>query len=156
MEKMAEHPGYAAWIGIEGYMTKSRPDQSERSKWNSWDLTMMWGLIFICGKEREVSMKFYDEQLQKLQEQIARKRQLEAQASELRVQRSTLSARVRELEVIKMPNAVSDVTAQVAVTRAFPYTAQREFPSVAMVQVGSENFPMLRLKNPQQNTSPIG
>ena len=32
MEKMAEHPGYAAWIGIEGYMTKSRPDQSERSK----------------------------------------------------------------------------------------------------------------------------
>ena len=26
MEKMAEHPGYAAWIGIEGYMTKSRPD----------------------------------------------------------------------------------------------------------------------------------
>lgn len=61
-----------------------------------------------------------------------------------------------ELEVIKMPNAVSDVTAQVAVTRAFPYTAQREFPSVAMVQVGSENFPMLRLKNPQQNTSPVG
>ena len=29
---MAENPGYAAWIGIEGYMTKSRPDQSERSK----------------------------------------------------------------------------------------------------------------------------
>ena len=42
----------------------------------------MWGLIFICGEEREVSMKFYDEQLQKLQEQIARKRQLEAQVSE--------------------------------------------------------------------------
>ncbi len=63
---------------------------------------MMWGLIFICGKEREVSMKFYDEQLQKLQEHIARKRQLEAQISELRTQRSTLSARVRELEAIKM------------------------------------------------------
>ena len=63
---------------------------------------MMWGLIFICGKEREVSMKFYDEQLQKLQEHIARKRQLEAQVSELRTQRSTLSTRVRELEVIKM------------------------------------------------------
>ena len=47
-------------------------------------------------------MKFYDEQLQKLQEQIARKRQLEAQISELRTQRSTLSARVRELEAIKM------------------------------------------------------
>ena len=58
--------------------------------------------IFICGKEREVSMKFYDEQLQKLQEQIARKRQLEAQVSELRTQRSTLSTRVRELEAIKM------------------------------------------------------
>ena len=47
-------------------------------------------------------MKFYDEQLQKLQEQIARKRQLEAQISELRTQRSTLSSRVRELEAIKM------------------------------------------------------
>ena len=47
-------------------------------------------------------MKFYDEQLQKLQEQIARKRQLEAQVSELRAQRSTLSAHVRELEDIKM------------------------------------------------------
>ena len=32
MEKMAGNPGYAAWIDIEGYMTKSRPDQSERSK----------------------------------------------------------------------------------------------------------------------------
>ena len=32
MEKMAEHPGYAAWIGIEGNMTKNRPDQSERSE----------------------------------------------------------------------------------------------------------------------------
>ena len=47
-------------------------------------------------------MKFYDEQLQKLQEQIARKRQLEAQVSELRAQRSTLSVRVRELDAIKM------------------------------------------------------
>ena len=47
-------------------------------------------------------MKFYDEQLQKLQEQIARKRQLESQVSELRTQRSTLSAHVRELEAIKM------------------------------------------------------
>ena len=62
----------------------------------------MWGLLFICGVEREVSMKFYDEQLQKLQEQIARKRQLEAQVSELRAQRSTLSVRVRELDAIKM------------------------------------------------------
>lgn len=47
-------------------------------------------------------MKFYDEQLQKLQERIARKRQLEAQMSELRTQHSTLSARVQELETIKM------------------------------------------------------
>ena len=47
-------------------------------------------------------MKFYDEQLQKLQEQIARKRQLESHVSELRTQRRTLSARVRELEAIKM------------------------------------------------------
>ncbi len=47
-------------------------------------------------------MKFYDEQLQKLQERIARKRQLEAQVSELRTQHSTLSARVQELEAIRM------------------------------------------------------
>ncbi len=47
-------------------------------------------------------MKLYDEQLQKLQERIARKRQLEAQVSELRTQHSTLSARVQELETIKM------------------------------------------------------
>ena len=32
MEKMAEHPGYAEWIGIEGSMTRTRPDQTERSK----------------------------------------------------------------------------------------------------------------------------
>ena len=32
IEKMAEHPGYAEWIGIEGSMTRTRPDQSERSK----------------------------------------------------------------------------------------------------------------------------
>lgn len=28
---------------------------------------MMWGLIFICGKEREVSLKLYDEHSRKLQ-----------------------------------------------------------------------------------------
>ena len=32
MEKMAEHTGYAAWIGIEGSISRNRPDQSERSK----------------------------------------------------------------------------------------------------------------------------
>ena len=63
---------------------------------------MMWGLIFVCRREYEERMTFYDEQLQELQEQIARKRQLEARVSELRAQRSTLSARVRELEAIKM------------------------------------------------------
>ena len=46
-------------------------------------------------------MKFYDEQLQKIQEQISRKRQLEAQISELRTQRSTLSSRAQELKTIK-------------------------------------------------------
>ena len=63
---------------------------------------MMWGLIFVYRREHEERMTFYDEQLQALQEQIARKRQLEAQVSELRAQRSTLSDRVRELEAIKM------------------------------------------------------
>ena len=47
-------------------------------------------------------MKFYDEQLQKLQEQIARKRQLEAKVSELRAQRSEISARVSELNAIRL------------------------------------------------------
>ena len=58
------------------------------------------GSHFICGKEREVSMKFYDEQLQQLQDKISRKRQLEAKVSELRAQRSKLSGRARELESI--------------------------------------------------------
>lgn len=43
-------------------------------------------------------------------------------------------------------NAVPDGTAQVAATRAFPYAAQREFPSVATVQARADNFPMPRLK----------
>ena len=32
MNKMAEQPGYAAAVGIEGKMIRHRPDQSERSK----------------------------------------------------------------------------------------------------------------------------
>ena len=32
MNKMAEQPRYAAAVGIEGNMTRNRPDQSERSK----------------------------------------------------------------------------------------------------------------------------
>lgn len=32
MEKMAEHPGYAAWTCIEGSVTGNRLNQSERSK----------------------------------------------------------------------------------------------------------------------------
>ena len=47
-------------------------------------------------------MKFYDEQLQKLQEQIARKQQLEAKVSDLRAQRGKLSGRTRELESIQL------------------------------------------------------
>ena len=49
-----------------------------------------------------MSMKFYDEQLQRLQEQIARKRQLESQVSELRTQRTTLSDHVWELNGIQL------------------------------------------------------
>ena len=47
-------------------------------------------------------MKFYDDQLQKFQEQIARKRQLKSQVSELRTQHNTLSAHVRELNSIRL------------------------------------------------------
>jgi len=49
-----------------------------------------------------MSIAFYDEQIQKLQEQIVRKRHLEAIVAELRGQRNELSARVRELEAIKL------------------------------------------------------
>lgn len=63
---------------------------------------MMWGLIFICAEECELSMKFYDERLQKLQEQTARKKQLECKVSELRIRNSELFARVRELEAVKL------------------------------------------------------
>ena len=47
-------------------------------------------------------MKFYDEPLQKLQEQISRKGQLKRKVSELQIQYSELSARVRELNAIKL------------------------------------------------------
>lgn len=47
-------------------------------------------------------MTFYDEQLKQLQEQIARKRQLESMVAELNAQYEALSARVRELEAIKL------------------------------------------------------
>ena len=38
---------------------------------------MMWGLIFICAEECERSMKFFDERLQKLQEQAQIQNQLD-------------------------------------------------------------------------------
>lgn len=47
-------------------------------------------------------MTFYDEQLRQLQEQIARKGQLEAKVAELRCQHRELSDRVYDLEVIKL------------------------------------------------------
>ena len=47
-------------------------------------------------------MTFYDEKLATLQEKIARFRQLDAMLDELRKQRNDLSARVRELEVVKL------------------------------------------------------
>ena len=56
----------------------------------------------ICGKEWEGFMKFYDEQLKTLQEQIARKQRLEAQVSELCAQHRQLTDRVKELESVKL------------------------------------------------------
>lgn len=47
-------------------------------------------------------MTYYDEQLQQLQEQIARMKQLEAMAKELRSQRDALSVQVKELEAVKL------------------------------------------------------
>ena len=54
------------------------------------------------GRGFTISMKFYDEQLQDLQKQIARKRQLESKVSELRTQHSTLSTHVWELNSIRL------------------------------------------------------
>ena len=47
-------------------------------------------------------MRYYDEKLQQLQEQMARSKQLEAMIKELRNQRDSLAAQVRELESIKL------------------------------------------------------
>lgn len=47
-------------------------------------------------------MTYYDEQLQKLQEQITRCKQLESMIEELRSQQRTLADRVSELEAIKL------------------------------------------------------
>ena len=47
-------------------------------------------------------MTYYDDQLQQLQEQMARSKQLEAMIKELRSQRDSLAAQVRELESIKL------------------------------------------------------
>lgn len=46
-------------------------------------------------------MKFYDEELQKLQQQIARKRQLDAMIGELRSQCGALMGQVEELDAIR-------------------------------------------------------
>ena len=47
-------------------------------------------------------MTYYDEQLKALQEKISRSRQLTSMLKELRGQRDTIAARVRELEAIKV------------------------------------------------------
>ena len=47
-------------------------------------------------------MTYYDEQLKTLQAKIARFKQLSSMIKELRSQRVNLSARVRELEAVKM------------------------------------------------------
>lgn len=47
-------------------------------------------------------MTYYDEKLKALQEKISRSRQLTSMLKELRSQRDTISAHVRELEAIKM------------------------------------------------------
>ena len=47
-------------------------------------------------------MTYYDEKLKALQEKISRSRQLTSMQKELRGQRDTIAARVRELEAIKV------------------------------------------------------
>ena len=51
-------------------------------------------------------MTYYDEQLQRLQAQTARAKQLESMLRELRGQQAALSARVQELEAVKRKEQV--------------------------------------------------
>ena len=51
-------------------------------------------------------MTYYDEQLQRLQAQTARAKQLESMLRELRSQQAALSARVQELEAVKRKEQV--------------------------------------------------
>ena len=51
-------------------------------------------------------MTSYDEQLQRLQAQTARAKQLESMLRELRGQQAALSARVRELDAVKRKEQV--------------------------------------------------
>ena len=51
-------------------------------------------------------MTYYDEQLQRLQAQTARAKQLESMLRELRGQQAALSARVRELDAVKRKEQV--------------------------------------------------
>ena len=57
-------------------------------------------------------MTYYDEKLKALQEKISRSRQLTSMLNELRIQRDTIAARVRELETIKMDEQ-ADVLIQI-------------------------------------------
>ena len=51
-------------------------------------------------------MTYYDQQLQRLQAQTARAKQLESMLRELRSQQAALSARVQELEAVKRKEQV--------------------------------------------------
>ena len=66
-------------------------------------------------------MTYYDEKLQQLQEQMARSKQLEAMIKELRNQRDSLTAQVRELESIKLEEQADVDRLEVRSLAAFFY-----------------------------------
>lgn len=101
-------------------------------------------------------MKFYDEQLRQLQEQLSRKRQLEAMAAELRCQHSDLSARVQTLEIILQEeqqdvqrlegrslaafyyNVIGKMDEQLTREREEAYAAQVKYDAAALELAGVE------------------
>ena len=101
-------------------------------------------------------MRFYDEQLRQLQEQIFRKQQLEAMVNELCRQRDELTARVHTLEMIKRDeqrdverlegrslaaffyNVIGKMDEQLTREREEAYAAQVKYDAAAQELAGVE------------------
>ena len=75
-------------------------------------------------------MTYYDEKLKALQEKISRSRQLTSMLKELRGQRDTIAARVRELEAIKMDEQLNKEREEAYAARVKYDAAARELEAI--------------------------